>query len=287
VALSWNVVAETDEYHIYRDVDPTGASMSKIGSSTTLTFNDYSVDDLQVYYYWVSACNITGCSPVGSSDSGYADPGAAGTLFWDDFETGDFSQWTRYNDGRGFLYPCTDAAINGTWGACVERGTNDKRKQLIDETPVDQTTFAARFSFDINSLSMSEGERFRFVQTKMGAHRPFFIVLKYQGGQYYIQLNTLSDDLTKTKSGWHLLTDAPHTIEIDWQAASSDGANDGFAELYLDDVLLEALTGLDNDTIFVESFRIGFTSRLGGKSISGIFYIDDVVTSNAGHIDLP
>jgi hypothetical protein len=121
----------------------------------------------------------------------------------------------------------------------------------------------------------------------MGPERPYFIVLKYEGGQYQIQLNTLLDDLTKTKTGWYVLSDAPHTIEIGWQASSAPGADDGFAELYLDDLLLETLSGLDNDTIFIDSFRMGFTSKLTGKSISGMFYIDDVATSNSGYIGLP
>ena len=57
-----------------------------------------------------------------------------------------------------FLYPCAQAAMNGTYGACVERGDNDKRKQLIDDTPAYETAFNARFNFDINSLSMTTGE---------------------------------------------------------------------------------------------------------------------------------
>jgi hypothetical protein len=209
-------------------------------------------------------------------------------IFEDDFETGDFSQWTRYNDGSGFLYACTDAALNGTYGACVERGSNNKRKQLIDDTPANETSFSARFSLDINSLSMSNGERFRFMQFKMDQERPAFIVLKYDAGQYYIQLNTLLDGLTKTKTGWYLLTDSVHTIEVNWQQSSSlPGIHDGFAELYIDDVLQQALTGLDNDTIYISSFRMGFTSKLDGRSISGIFHIDDVATGNSGYIGLP
>jgi hypothetical protein len=121
----------------------------------------------------------------------------------------------------------------------------------------------------------------------MGPERPYFIVLKYESGLYQIQLNTLLDDLTKTKTGWYVLTDAPHTIEIGWQASSGPGANDGFAQLYLDGVLQETLGGLDNDTIFIENFRMGFTSKLTGKNISGVFYIDDVATGNSGYIGLP
>ena len=209
-----------------------------------------------------------------------------GLHFSDDFETNNFSRWTRFNDGNGYLYPCTDAGINGTYGACVDRGT-DKRKQLIDETPVNQIQYNARFNLDLNSLTMDEGTRFRFVQVKMGAERPFFITLKYETGGYWIQLNTLKDDLTKAKTGWYPLSDAPHVIEIAWVAASAPAADDGSAAFYLDGALLEAKTGLDNDEIFVDTFKIGFTSRLNGKPISGIFYLDDIATSNNGYIGLP
>jgi hypothetical protein len=125
------------------------------------------------------------------------------------------------------------------------------------------------------------------MQVKMGAERPFYLVMKYDGGQYWIQLATLLDDRTKIKTGWYLLTDAPHAIEVGWGAASASGTNDGFAELYLDDVLMESLTNLDNDSIFIENFKIGFTSRLVGKNISGVMYVDDVATSNIGHLGLP
>ena len=207
-------------------------------------------------------------------------------LFEDDFENNNFDAWTRFNDGSGFLYTCGQAAIHGSYGACVERGTNDKRKQLIDETPTNEITFNARFNFDINNLSMTTGERFRFMQFKMDALRPAFIVLKYDSGVYSIQLNTLLDDLTKVKTGWVVLPNAPTTIEVDWQQSSGESANDGFARLYLNDALQAELTGLDNFTLSITSFRMGFTSRLAGKSISGIFYIDDVATNTGLPPDL-
>ncbi|MEN8240958.1 MAG: hypothetical protein ABFS17_03465 [Chloroflexota bacterium] len=287
VSLTWDAAADATEYQVFRDTDPGGAAMILISTTAGLSYNDAAIVDLQVYYYWVKACSISGCSPVSTPDSGFAEAITGGIIFWDDLETGDFSQWTRFNSGGGWLYPCTKAGINGTWGACVERGSNDRRKQLIDETPVDQTKFHVRFNFDMNSLSMGNDERFRFMQVKMGAERPFFIVVLNRGGFYEIQLNTLLDDLTKVKTGWYPLADRPVTIEVNWQAASADGANDGYAELYINDLLQEALTGLDNDTIIVDTFKIGFTSRLEGKLISGVFFVDDVSTSNGTHIGLP
>ena len=129
-----------------------------------------------------------------------------GLLFEGGFENGDFSEWTRVNDGGGFLTVCPEAALSGSYGACIDRGTNDKRKQLIDETPVDQTSYLVRFNIDLNGLSMSEGERFRFAQVKMGAERPFVVVLRYLGGQNEIMLKTLLDDLSKPSTGWYPLT---------------------------------------------------------------------------------
>ena len=199
-----------------------------------------------------------------------------------------------YPPGRGTilgntgLSACAAGAFNGDKGACFYRpDDNDKRRQLIDETPVNQTDFSVRFNFDVNSLSMQVGERFRFMQVKMGAERPFFIVMKYEGGRYLIQLNTLLDDLTKVKTGWIELSNLPHTIEIDWRASSAPAANDGRIKLYLDGDLYGVLDDLDNDTVYVELFKVGYTSRLAGKSISGTFYVDDVTTSSGGYIGLP
>ena len=183
--------------------------------------------------------------------------------------------------------PAHEGAINGSYGACVDRGTNDKRKQLIDETPIDKTSYLVRFNIDLNGLSMSEGERFRFAQVKMGAERPFVVVLRYLGGQHEIMLKTLLDDLSKPSTSWYPLSAGPHTIEVDWGAAGAPSSNDGYTDLYIDDVLQEALSYLDNDTVFIDTLKLGFTSRLGGKSISGVFYIDDVATSQFGHIGLP
>ena len=292
------------EYFTFADNNLTGTIPSSIASLTNLTqivLSDNpglsgtispAITSLPIVYFAFTDTFL--CEP---DDPSYASwkalipdyyPGhcapATSLLFEDDFETGDFTLWSRFNDGNGYLYPCTDAAINGIYGACVDRGT-DKRKQLIDETPGFQDFYNLRFNIDMNSLSMTEGTRFRFVQVKMGAERPFFIVVKYEGGQYLIQLNTLRDDLTKAKTGWYVLSDSPHVLEINW--AASSGADDGWAALYLDNVLLESRTGLDNNEIFVDTFKIGFTSRLDGKPISGIFYLDDIATSNSGHIGLP
>ena len=51
--------------------------------------------------------------------------------------------------------------------------------------------------------------------------------------------------------------------------------------------MLEVISDLDNDSIYVANLKLGFTSKLVGKSISGIFYIDNVATSTSGYIGIP
>jgi hypothetical protein len=213
--------------------------------------------------------------------------GSGGFIFWDDFETGDFSRWYNVNSGGGFVYICSQAAMSGTYGACIRRGTNDYRKQLVDNSPKKETSLSVRFNFDIHSISMGVNDPLHILKLKKLKEVPAHVVVKHNGSQYFIRLITKLDDLTKVKSSWIPLSDEPHTIEVDWQAASVPGANDGFAELYIDGVLKEALTGLDNDTLHITHYGIGITNLTDGLSFSGKFFIDDVGTSNLGYIGLP
>jgi hypothetical protein len=264
------------------------------GSLTEVVVNDdYSYPDvLQSQAVFTASAGTTYYIEIASWNTGYGElnlhvSGSSSLLFVSDFEEGDLLEWSRYNDGGGWLTACNEAAMNGSWGACIFRGDNDNRKQLIDDTPVDQTSFSVRFNLDINSFSMPEGTRFRFLEAKRGLPRTFFLVLRRLNGLYQIQFNILVDDGLKYKSAWYNLSDAPHAIEIDWQASSGPGVNDGFIQMFMDNGLLEEMTGLDNDTFIVSSLRIGFVSRLDGSPISGVWYLDDVATSNNGYIGLP
>jgi hypothetical protein len=288
---------------LYFDGPPTvctelgdySAEISSLGAGESIEV-EFTVTGLTAGSHQVDGYVDTNCVIDESGDPTHEDNefgpeplvvAAPSEFFVDGFETGDFSQWSRVNLGGGFLTVCEQAAFSGTWGTCVDRGTNDKRKVLIDDTPVDQTRFSVRFNIDLNGFSMPEGTRFRFLETRRGLPRTFFLVLRRLNGQYQVQFNILVDGQIKYKSSWYTLSDAPHTIEIDWQASSAEGADDGAIQMYLDEILLEEMAGLDNDTHIVSSLRIGFIGRLDGSPISGIWFVDDVATSTTGYLGLP
>ena len=56
---------------------------------------DTSVNGADPYFYWVEACNVIGCSSLAGPASGFA----SAAFFSDDFESGTFDAWTRFNDG--------------------------------------------------------------------------------------------------------------------------------------------------------------------------------------------
>ena len=62
------------------------------------------------------------------------------------------------------------------------------------------------------------------------------------------------------------ITAGPHRLEFDWLRASGPDANDGQFRLWVDDVLVDTLTGLDNSVSTVDFVRLGaLTVKIGAS----------------------
>jgi hypothetical protein len=72
-------------------------------------------------------------------------------------------------------------------------------------------------------------------------------------------------------------------VEVEWQAASTAGANDGYMNLYIGDQLVSSLTGLDTDTQAVNEMSLGVMDKDGG---SGTIYFDGYASSTGAHVGL-
>jgi hypothetical protein len=287
VQVNWDAVGDATDYEVYRDTDAGGGTMGLIASPASNSYSDTAVSDLVTYYYWVKACNAGGCSGLSASDSGYADASASTEIFSDGFESGDTSAWSNTNTGGGDLTVCDAGAMNGTsYGLCIAF-TTDKRKQVVDASPADESHYRARFYFDPNGLSLGNNEKIRLAQARTGMNelRPVIVLLRVFNGQYQIRLRG-HDDLMSGfyDTAWYTISDAAHVIELDWQAASGPGANDGTLALYLDDVLKETLSGMDTDTEVVSTITVGFTSKTEGITVAGSMYLDEFVSDSDAYI---
>jgi hypothetical protein len=73
-------------------------------------------------------------------------------------------------------------------------------------------------------------------------------------------------------TAWFTLNDAPNTIEFDWHAASSVGANDGSMAMWINGVQQVGLTGLDNDTRRIDRARLGAVAGMDPGTLGTYFF---------------
>jgi hypothetical protein len=147
-----------------------------------------------------------------------------------------------------------------------------------DDSPDQENHYRARFYFDPNGFDPGEAHSFFRTRVFIGfqespLRRLMAIVLKRQGGVYSLMGRARLDDNSQADTGFFTITDAPHSIEVDWKQSSGPGANDGSFKLWLDGTAVSTLTGLDNDASGVDLVRMGALSVKTGAS--GTLYWDE------------
>jgi len=83
------------------------------------------------------------------------------------------------------------------------------------------------------------------------------IEFRFSEGDYQVQAEAINDASTWSSSPWVTITDGPHALEIDWQAASAAGANNGGLAFWVDGVQQANFTNIDNDTRRVDYVQWG------------------------------
>lgn len=71
VQITWNVSTNASSYEIWRSTFNNTVLATKIGTSTTTTYDDVSAVAGTTYYYWVKAVNAAGTSGFSAFNSGY------------------------------------------------------------------------------------------------------------------------------------------------------------------------------------------------------------------------
>ncbi len=195
-------------------------------------------------------------------------------LFSDGFESGDYTAWSSYNDGNGQMTLSAACALQGSYGLCIP-STNNSRKQMIDLSPADETLYSASFLLDPNGISLTGADRIRIFQGRNDATFPFILLLRKTASGFQLRLRVSNDSLAYSDSAWQPITDALHEIAVEWQADSAEGAGDGYGKLFVDDVLVELVTAVDNNTMRIDGIRLGITSRMDGITLQGQLRMDD------------
>jgi hypothetical protein len=145
---------------------------------------------------------------------------------------------------------------------------------LTDDTPNTEPRYRARFYFDPNSVSMSSGAAHFLFRGFLGTSTQVVRVeFRFSSGAYQIRAALTNDGSTWTNTSWFTISDAPHAIEFDWQAATGAGANNGGLTLWIDGIQQASLTGIDNDSRRIDRVRLGAVAGLDAGT-SGTYFFD-------------
>jgi hypothetical protein len=194
-------------------------------------------------------------------------------IFADGFEAGNLTAWSARVINGGDLAALPAATLVGSYGMRAQINDNNVL-YVTDDRPNGEKHYRARFHFDPNSIVMAQGdthELFRgFVGTSLVVLR---LQLRYYNGNYQARVGLLNDSTTWYSSSWFSISDAPHSFEVDWQAATAAGASNGALTFWIDGVQRSALTGVDNDTRQIDRVRLGAVSSLD-TGTRGTYYFD-------------
>jgi hypothetical protein len=179
----------------------------------------------------------------------------------------------------GDLSVASAAALVGTKG--LQAVVDDNNIIYVtDDSPNSEPRYRVRFYFDPNSISMASGDShgilYAYVGTSTAVIRGLF---RFSSGAYQIQFGSLDDGGTWHDTSWVTLSDAKHSLEIDWQVA----ANNGSLTLWVDGTQQPSVTGVDSDTRRIDRVRIGGVYGID-TGTRGTYYFDDFISRRQSYI---
>jgi len=194
-------------------------------------------------------------------------------IFADSFESGNLSAWSSAATDFGNLSVTAAAALVGTRG--LQAVINDNNSMYVnDDTPNAEPRYRARFYFDPNSISMANGNAHYIFYGYMGTTTVVLrIEFRFSSRNYQLRAGLNDDSGTWRTSDWFNISDAPHFVEIAWQAATAAGANNGYLTLWIDGAQRANLTRVNNDTRRIDRVRLGPVSGIDNGT-RGTYYFD-------------
>jgi hypothetical protein len=208
-------------------------------------------------------------------------------IFANSFEDDDCftTQWTSCVDDSGDLQfndPVPPIVLKD-YASMVITIDDNNPVYVSSEHPAAEPRYRARFYFNPNSIGMASGELHNiFVGRDGSGANVFTIQLNNNTGTtagYRIRTQVFNDGGTATNGTYFSISNATHFIEIDWQAATGAGANNGYITLWIDGVQKYTSPGVDNDTRRVEEVRLGAVAGIDTGTRGTLPYYFDAFES--------
>jgi hypothetical protein len=199
-------------------------------------------------------------------------------IFQNGFEAGNMNAWTLPPTGTdgGDLSVVNWASMRGS-GYGLAALVDDTNPIFVqDNSPVNAGRYRMRFY--LNPYNFNPGESQSHFRTRVflgldetPQRRVLAVILRRQGGVYSLAVRVRRDDNSQADTSFFTINAAAHSIEIDFQRATAPGANNGTLRLWIDDVLRQTLSGIDNDQAGVDHVRMGALSVKTGATGTLLF----------------
>jgi hypothetical protein len=207
---------------------------------------------------------------------------ATDSLFADDFDSGTLEAWTVTATDGGDLSVTSDAGLIRAVAAVnygLQAFVNDTNPLYVeDHTPDRELRYRVRFWFNPHTFDPGEANgRFRArvllgIETQPVLRRQFAVVLRRRDGQHSLMVRTTRADGTRANTSFMALPPGAHSVQLDWRRSSGAGLADGSLTVWIDDVLQEAVTGIETGMHGIDLVRLGPTSLKAGAG--GILFFD-------------
>ena len=194
-----------------------------------------------------------------------------------DGEENDETDWDTVTEtGTGTLDVAAAAKKNGSYGWSVTFDGSGNEAYGIFTDPSAETAFTLETWFDPNSFTATSDSAYWYLILGRSATPASFVaVIAYETAAHghRLRLWTKNDANATVAGTTQTISDDWHKVRLVYRASASAGADDGYCALYVDDIWVDALTGLDTDTWTLDSIRFGNTGNDAGTV--GTIYMDD------------
>ncbi|MFC1790264.1 hypothetical protein ACFLZP_02140 [Patescibacteria group bacterium] len=191
----------------------------------------------------------------------------------------DLSQYDYIHSDGNFNLSLAAALANSSGGVEITIDNQDNNYGTASFTQTTSPTYRFRFYLDPNGLTMEENssiDLFNLYAIHAGLSR---VTLGYSAGSHTITARTYNDNNQSIITSAHSISDEPHYIEVMVKYATSETANDGTLDIWIDGEHKQQIDQIDLFDI-TKPNNLWFGAFGVRTGIEGNFYLDELVLRN-------